>query len=538
MARLALHVALHDEAHATAAAGLGAYLAACGLTPVGIGDRADAILVLADPADGATRSGRALPAALLQAAAAGTPVLLAGPTLWAWRELSPLVEQTGVLPGPLTATHEVRLRPGPEGHALAARLAGDLVLTDRWPTLDKVLDDVEVLLTANVALIEHPVMTWRRSGIGVFTIGSTVSSLEHPEYRRLVLRWVRHALGLGDPAPVRVGLLGYGAIGHEHNGALGAVDGLELAGVCDRSPERVRAARDLAPATVAFPDGEALIDSPDVDLVVVSTPPDTHASWALRALAAGKHVVLEKPFALTVGDADEVLEAAARTDRVVAVYQNRRWDADYLVVKRLVGEGALGEVFHYESFVGGYGHPCNFWHSDAAVSGGAVYDWGSHYLDWALDLMPQPVLHVTAAEHKRVWHDVTNADHSRVTLRFADGAEAEFIHSDLAAALKPKWYVLGTRGALVGHWREERIASRGPVGTLIEDRLAPAEAPAALSLHAPDGSVTRLAVPEPLPHAFHRELADRLLTGAPMTVTADGSRRVVAVIEAAARSAA
>jgi predicted dehydrogenase len=175
-------------------------------------------------------------------------------------------------------------------------------------------------------------------------------------------------------------------------------------------------------------------------------------------------------------------------------------------------------VFHYESFVGGYGHPCNFWHSDEEISGGAVYDWGSHYLDWALDLMPQQVLHVTAAAHKRVWHDVTNADHSRVTMRFADGAEAEFVHSDLAAAGKPKWYVLGTEGAVVGQWRHP-------------------EEPAVLAVYDADGSVTALAVPPPPAYAFHRELADLLLSRAPMSLTPAGSRRNVAVMEAATISA-
>ena len=150
--------------------------------------------------------------------------------------------------------------------------------------------------------------------------------------------------------------------------------------------------------------------------------------------------------------------------------------------------GRLGDVFHYESFVGGYGHPCNYWHSDEAVSGGAVYDWGSHYLDWVLDLFPQPVEWVSATTHKRVWHDVTNADHSRVLVHFAGGREAEFTHSDLAAARKPKFYVLGTEGALVGDWRYERVVQRSAIGTLLEDRLMPSDSPADLRvLHARRG---------------------------------------------------
>jgi scyllo-inositol 2-dehydrogenase (NADP+) len=111
------------------------------------------------------------------------------------------------------------------------------------------------------------------------------------------------------------------------------------------------------------------------------------------------------------------------------------------------------------------------------------------------------------------------------------------VHSDLAAVLKPRWYVLGTGGALVGRWRTEKVVSRSDIGTLIEDVLAPADSPPVLDVHSADGSVTRLAAPAAAPHSFHRELADHLRLGMEMTVTAQQSRRVLSVIEAAQRSA-
>ena len=191
-----------------------------------------------------------------------------------------------------------------------------------------------------------------------------------------------------------------------------------------------------------------------------------------------------------------------------------------------------------ETFIGGYDHPCNYWHSDETVSGGAIYDWGSHYLDWVLDLFGQDVEWVSATAHKRVWHDVTNADHTRVLVHFVDGVEAEFTHSDLAAARKPKFYVLGTEGGLIGEWQQERIVSRSPIGLAVEDRFAVSEADAALTLYSADGSQTRLAVAPPPRQPFHRELAGHLLAGEPMSVTPDGSRRNVAVMQAATMSAA
>ena len=534
MTRLALLTQHGEGDQAVTVDGVVAHLRATGIDVVGWPGDADGVVVW---------TGVPLPAdvrdAVLARAAGGTPVLLAGPTLRSDAGCNALAEAAGLVTAAVTPRHETRLRPGPHAGEVAARLEGDVVVTDAWVRVDKVVDDVEVLMTASAGLTEHAVMTWRpATNVGVFSVAAgTSATADDPAYRRLLHRWVRHSLGLRDAPRVRVGILGYGAIGHEHNAAIAAVDGLALSAVCDKNPLRIDAARTLAPDLLSYDDGDDLLASDGVDLVIVSTPPNTHAEWALRALDAGKHVVVEKPFCLTTAEADEMLAAAAAAGRALTVYQNRRWDVDYLALKRLVRSGAIGDVFHYESFVGSYGHPCNFWHSDEEVSGGAIYDWGSHYLDWALDLFPQEVAHVTAATHKRVWHDVTNADHSRVTVRFADGVEAEFVHSDLAAAMKPKWYVLGTSGAIVGQWRTEKVVARNPVGNLVEDVLAASESPAVLSLHAPDGSVTSVALP-PMPrHPFHRELADLLLSGAPMSVTPVGSRRNIAVMEAATLSA-
>ncbi|MDP9102196.1 MAG: Gfo/Idh/MocA family oxidoreductase [Actinomycetota bacterium] len=505
------------------------YLNRAGWTVLSQAAGADVVLVL-DPAG----LGEGDEDALL---GRGVPVVFVGPTM-----STAVSDAAGLVPGPLSPEHEVRLRPGPAAGAVTHRMPDPLVVFDRWPLQDKVADDVEVLLTANLAYADHPVATYRPSRrIATLTVGSSTSTLRDPAWHRLVHVLLRRACEIADPPGVRVGLLGYGAIGHEHSHAISRTEGLQLTAVADGNPQRRAAATVADPTVRLHATGDELLADDTVDLVVVSTPPDSHARWVLRALDAGKSVVVEKPFCLTVEEADRQIDAAAARGLLLTVYQNRRWDADYLALRRLVRADSLGEVFHYESFVGGYGHPCNFWHSDEAVSGGAIYDWGSHYLDWVLDLFPQEVAWVSATTHKRVWHDVTNADHSRVLVHFADGAEAEFTHSDLAAARKPKFYLLGTRGALVGDWRQERVVSRSAVGTLVEDTLAVSDAPAALRTFTPDGSggvsETMLSLPPAPKDPFHRELADHLLTGAPLSVTARGSRRNIAVMEAATRSA-
>lgn len=355
---------------------------------------------------------------------------------------------------------------------------------------------------------------------------------------RRLLELIALSDGASGAAQLGVGLLGYGAIGAEHAAAITATPGMQLVGVADTSPDRLQAATAAWPGIRAFASAEELLGDDDVDVVVVSTPPSTHSRWAAAALEAGKHVVVEKPMALTAHECDDLLRAGAEAGLTVSVYQNRRFDPDFRLIQSTVDSGRIGEVFHLEAFVGGYGHPCNYWHSEATISGGALFDWGSHVIDQVLDLMTGDVETVSAINHKRVWHDVTNADQARMTLHFSDGREATFIYSDLAAALKPRWYILGTQGAITGEWRRESVIGRTAIGTLSEDVLAPADSPPRILVHSPTGDVTELAAPDPEPHPFHSDLALSLRYGLLPRVRGDQSRRVVAMLQAAEESAA
>jgi len=323
---------------------------------------------------------------------------------------------------------------------------------------------------------------------------------------------------------IRVGLLAYGAIGDEHNKAIGATKAMRLTAVADTNPERLAAAKVLVPDVTTFNDSTQMLDSGLLDLVVISTPPNRHYQWAKESLNRGIHVILEKPMALSVEHCDELMALAASKNLLLVVYQNRRFDADFVTMKKLIDDGVIGEVFSYESFVGGYSKPCDYWHSDVEVSGGAIFDWGSHFIDQILAIIPAKVDAVTGTNQKRLWNHVTNADHADVAMTFSNGARATFTNSDLAAARKPKFYVLGTTGAIIGNW--DPAAS-----------TAPADLPAILSVHRSDGTHEVIPNSPVIPYSFHQSVADFINNKTPMSVTTEQSRDVVAIMQAAEESA-
>jgi predicted dehydrogenase len=267
-----------------------------------------------------------------------------------------------------------------------------------------------------------------------------------------------------------------------------------------------------------------MLDSGLIDLVIISTPPNSHYSWAKESLNRGIHVILEKPMALSVEHCDELMALAASKNLLLVVYQNRRFDADFVTMKELIDAGTIGDVFSYESFVGGYSKPCDYWHSDVEVSGGAIFDWGSHFIDQILATIPGKVDTVTGINQKRLWNHVTNADHADVSITFSNGARATFTNSDLAAARKPKFYVLGTTGAIIGNWDP---AAGG----------APADLPAILSVHRADGTHEVITNSSVTPFSFHQSVSDFIHNKTPMSVTTSQSRDVVAIMQAAEESA-
>jgi predicted dehydrogenase len=251
---------------------------------------------------------------------------------------------------------------------------------------------------------------------------------------------------------MQVALVGYGSAGETlHARLIAATSGLELAAIVTRDPERHERARQ------AYPDAQILDSAEDVwqsaaslDLVVVATPNRAHAALAITALEHGLGVVVEKPFAVTAADARSVVALGRDRDRLVTVFQNRRWDGDFLMVRRLVEEDELGVVFRLESRMERWvPEVAAGWRelADPAEGGGVLYDLGSHLIDQALQLFGRAESVYAEIGVRRANAKIDDDDFVALTHR--SGLHSHLWMSLTAPQVGPRFRILGSRAAFV-----------------------------------------------------------------------------------------
>jgi scyllo-inositol 2-dehydrogenase (NADP+) len=323
---------------------------------------------------------------------------------------------------------------------------------------------------------------------------------------------------------IRVGVIGYGGafnMGLIHMTQMKQA-GMTPQAVAELDKDRLKVAQQEFPEIETYTSVAQMLKKSDVNLLVIITPHDTHAKLATQCLRAGRHVVCEKPLAITTAECDRMIAEAKKRRLMLSTYHNRHWDGCILhAVKEVVQKGAIGEVVRIEAHMGQWGQPGDWWRSNKKISGGVLYDWGVHLLEYSLQLIDAKVTEVTAFAQTGVWKTKwgkdTNEDEARAIVRFDTGQYLELTQTTLDANPKPgQLEITGTKGTYIFDH---------PTYTHIQPKK--------------NGSITTTTGKNPPNEGqrFYDNIADYLVGKAGLVITPEWSRRPIHILDLADKSA-
>ncbi len=293
--------------------------------------------------------------------------------------------------------------------------------------------------------------------------------------------------------------------------------------VAEIDPSRLESAKNDFPNIETYPDAATLLEKSQANFITIITPHNTHATLALQCLEAGRHVVVEKPFAITTAECDAIIAAAKKADTIVSTYHNRHWDGCILqAVDQIKNRKIIGDVFRIDLKMGRRGNPGDWWRASRTISGGALYDWGVHLLEYSFQLIDSTAVEVAGFAHTGFWaphtkwKDDTIEDEAAATIRFANGAWINLSISLLNAMPDPM--MVSVRGTL-------GIYNFGENGYEIH--------------HDENGvhTVTKGRCPESQGHRFYENIVAHLTQGERLIITPEWARRPIHLLELAMESA-
>ena len=334
------------------------------------------------------------------------------------------------------------------------------------------------------------------------------------------------------------GLIGFGGMGKWHTEILENVPEIELAGIYDIKEEKRKLAEEAGFHT--YETEEAMLADESIDVILVATPNDTHRPIALRAMEAGKNVIVEKPATLSLKELTELEDMAGKIGQFLTVHQNRRWDEDLLTVREILKDQTMGEIFRIESRVHGSRGIPGDWRKEKAHGGGMVLDWGVHLFDQIFRLTGERRL-------KTVYATLTNVTNQEVddgftaVLRFEGGLEVLVEVGTNNFISLPRWYVLGENGsAVVEDW--DLSGKIVKAFSEEEKEIVPVRTAAGLTKTMAPRREDTIRVEE-LPRVpgdiadFHRNVAAVLLRGEEPAVKLPEVKRVMRLMETVFESA-
>lgn len=334
--------------------------------------------------------------------------------------------------------------------------------------------------------------------------------------------------------PIKTAIIGYGLSGSKfHAPFIKDMKEFELSAIVVREPEKIRSQVEDIPVYDSIE--RVLEEVPEIELVIISTPTPTHYSVAKTAIKAGKHLIVEKPFVVTIEEGEELIALAKEHNTVLSVYQNRRWDGDYLTVKSLMDSGKLGSVHTIEMNWDRYRKEVRDRWKEADIPGsGVFYDIAPHMLDQALCLWGEPYAIYGNMQKQREGAKAT--DYFHVVLEYEQGSIL-IRGGTLVSAQTPRFVIHGSEGSYIicGHDPQEAQLQAGIMpndeayGKRDENRLS--------IFVKPDGTQEKIEVAKGNYADYFKQVANAIHEGGPVPVTGEEGLAVIRLIEAGIESA-
>jgi scyllo-inositol 2-dehydrogenase (NADP+) len=318
-------------------------------------------------------------------------------------------------------------------------------------------------------------------------------------------------------------------MGRWHARFISRSPGLKLVALCDSNPAVLEAAGAEFPHVARYGSIAELLRDERVQGVSVVIPHNQHAREAIRCMRAGRHVVVDKPFCLTVAEGRRMIAVSRETRRLLSVFHNRRWDADFVTIRGLVERGAIGKVRYLESRVTDLGRfRPGVWRADSRQMGGLLYDWPAHLIDQALQLIPaRPVSVLGLAQRDTPIRAGDDVEHRmQALIRFEDDTVALVGWAMASAAPMPRFLIEGERGG---------IRSEETVSSIQKPKTG------SVTLYTTNAAgkvkTREVALAKVEWVGYYRNIGAALAGKAELVVRPEQALRHVAIVEAAYRSA-
>ena len=339
------------------------------------------------------------------------------------------------------------------------------------------------------------------------------------------------------------GIVGYGFMGHIHAKTLSNMPGAAVVAICDTDARQM----DDIPAGIRIYDSdEDLIKDPKVDVVLIAANNDQHKQIALLAANAGKHVLCEKPAALSVADYDTMVLACQQAGITFVTHHQRRFDKDYRTSKAVFDSGTLGDVYTVKSSLYGFNGNMHDWHVYKDQGGGMLYDWGVHLLDQMLWMIPGKIVSLYADLRNVINEEVD--DYFKILMKFDNGIMADIELGTYMLGDKPNWFerhwfIGGNKGSLVldGFQPKGHIVRTDRLLTGVRgERTMTASGPTRSFGPPPEGRILLENVP--IVNTEHRDFFDHYLASLrgeqEFLIKQHEVRRVLTVMDAVRQSSA